>query len=124
MNNSNLACVYNVTPRKFSRPDFVLASPIGHIENISGCEKDGNVFITISGRAARTGSDALETLKLNTLQFKWITIRENDYTPIYDGKVVFSYIYNVKNPISGIEMPFVNNLVLMETKINEPLISW
>ena len=123
MNNSNLACVYNVTPGKFSRPDFILASPISHIENIIGCEKDGNVFITISG-SVRSYSDALETLKLNTLQFKWITIRESDYTPIYDGKVVFSYIYNIKNPISGIEMPFVNNLVLMETKINEPLISW
>ena len=113
MNNSNLACIYNVTPKKFSRPDFVLASPISHIESIIGCEKDGNVFITISGRATRTSTDALETLQLNTLQFKWITIRENEYTPIYNGKVVFSYIYNVKNPISGIEMPFVNNLVLM-----------
>lgn len=124
MNNSNLACIYNVTPKKFSRPDFVLASPISHIESIIGCEKDGNVFITISGIATRTSTDALETLQLNTLQFKWITIRENDYTPIYNGKVVFSYIYIVKNPISGIEMPFVNNLVLMDNKINEPLISW
>ena len=124
MNNSNLACIYNVTPKMFSRPDFVLASPIDNIENIIGCEKDGNVFITISGGVVRNCTDALETIQLHTLKFKWITIRENDYTPIYDGKVVFSYIYNVKNPISGIEMPFVNNLVLMETKINEPLISW